>query len=174
MDMNGQWPVSPWDFASGPSRSYSQPARSPILHRSPLTSQCVPWWMPHMWIGTLCSTPNHAKSPTCQRLSCVKCNTLPRDSLHHFLYWSSEDFWNRSIQGGTTNYAVSLSLMASWIWKAFYSSLRVRAMHQVAGLVRFSQPRAHVSLFSPPSLLLESHKKGLGPTASDRWKLLTF
>ena len=23
MDMNGQWPVSPWDFASGPSRSYS-------------------------------------------------------------------------------------------------------------------------------------------------------
>ena len=73
-----------------------------------------------------------------------------------------------------TNYAVSLSAMASWIWKARRSSLRAGAMHQVAGLVRFSQPRAHVSLFSPPSLLLESHKKGLRPTASDRWKLLTF
>ena len=128
----------------------------------------------HMWIGTPCSNPNHAKSSTCQRLSCVKHNTLPRDSLHHFLYWSSEDFWNRSIQGGTANYAVSLSAMASWIWKARRSSLRVGAMHQVARLVRFSQPRAHVSLFSPPPLLLESHKKGLGPTASDRWKLLTF
>ena len=101
MDMNGQWPVSPWDFASGRSRSYSQSARSPILHRS-RSPASVCWWMPHMWIGTLCSTPNHAKCPTCQILSCVKCNTLPRDSLHHFLYWSSEDFWNRSIQGGTT------------------------------------------------------------------------
>ena len=173
MDMNGQWPVSPWDFASGRSRSYSQSARSPILHRS-RSAASVCHGECHMWIGTLCSTPNHAKSPTCQRLSCVKCNTLPRDSLHHFLYWSREDFWNRWVQGGTTNYAVSLSLMASWIWKAFYSSLRNSAMHQVARLVRFSQPRAHVSLFSPPSLLLESHKKGLGPTASDRWKLLTF
>ena len=173
MDMNGQWPVSPWDFASGRSRSYSQSARSPILHRSRSPASVCAGEC-HMWIGTPCSTPNHAKSPTCQRLSCVKRNTLLRDSLHHFIYWSSKDFWNRRVQGGTTNYAVSLSVMASWIWKARRSSLRVGAMHQVAGLVRFSQPRAHVSLFSPPSLLLESHKKGLGPTASDRWKLLTF
>ena len=48
----------------------------------------------------------------------------------------------------------------AWIWKARRSSLRAGYMHQVARLVRFSQPRAHVSLFSPPSLLLESHKKG--------------
>ena len=77
---------------SQPGAQYCTAARSPA---SVCHGEC------HMWIGTLCSTPNQAKCPTCQRLSCVKCNTLPRDSLHHFLYWSSEDFWNRWIQGGT-------------------------------------------------------------------------
>ena len=100
MDMNGQWPVSPWDFASGPSRSYSQPARSPILHRSPLTSQCVPWWMPHVNRDTLLySQPsqvsNMPKTVLCQ------VQYIAQRLFAPFLYWSSEDFWNRWIQGGT-------------------------------------------------------------------------
>ena len=65
MDMNGQWPVSPWDFASGPSRSYSQSARSPILHRSPLTSQCV-------LVNATCEKGHSALLPTMPRVQHAK------------------------------------------------------------------------------------------------------
>ena len=72
MDMNGQWPVSPWDFASGPSRSYSQPARSPILHRSRSpASVCAMVNATHVNRDTLlysqpCQESNMPKTVLCQ------------------------------------------------------------------------------------------------------------
>ena len=161
MDMNGQWPVSPWDFASGRSRSYSQSARSPILHRSPLTSQCVPWWwMPHVNRDTVlysqpCQESNMPKTVLCQVQYIAQRLFAPFPLL---IEWGFLKSFNTGRDH--TNYAVSLSAMASWIWKACRSSLRVGAMHQVARLVRFSQPRAHVSLFSPPLPLIRIPQKG--------------